>query len=463
MATILAEAPVQNRSTELLQIYESDGLYALLRQFPNLADDLGRDGKTNTFKRSSIGVERTVVAFQTQFKYQWVMARMTAAIPPDGLRAILKGTVAYDDSDKRIKWYDANGPGIYLVGLAVEGRRGMFLSRNEIEDLRRRLQRYCDGYQALVRQDNSHQSDINFVKQTDRALGTPPSGRQARFIDNRQELERALVFRERLGSRCNMHLDPTGDVIQIQSPLYVGCSDKLQNRTKDYLVKNPTGVNKLLTLTMSLIKGMGLTPKPVVRVALLVWEDSMLARAERLVAALASSYVSQHGFNATEAGGQSGVAHPADLVSAEKRVFGTWQHMTQNLESAIRDMDKRIDFIDRLNSLSSSQDDLAKRINEYGQPSFKMEVPMSVVKERANTLNQKLEDRRRRHHIAMKFDALNRLLFPDRMVKDAEHQLSLEEADEGERGDTEEAPAEASDASSLLNQDRMEREIIELD
>lgn len=59
--------------------------------------------------------------------------------------------------------------------------------------------------------------------------------------------------------RCDRQLDPTGKVRQVQSPLYVGCSIDLRERTGKYKLHSRGGllsVNKPLCLVVNILSAL---------------------------------------------------------------------------------------------------------------------------------------------------------------------------------------------------------------
>ncbi|KAK7419483.1 hypothetical protein QQZ08_010853, partial [Neonectria magnoliae] len=354
-----ADAPLESVTTTLLKTLQADGYYALFLKFPTLANNIRNARLNPSFRKVHIGTEKTVSSFDSELKLGWTLAKLTAAIPKKGLEAIMRGTVAYDSiTDPNIGWYPRKGPGIYVVGLAVSGRAGKWLSRNEIEQLRRLIKQYCRGYMALVNGASVSNSDVLFVRSVDGQFPGSVKGRKSRFIDNADELARVNALHEALGRRCSTQSDPTGDVFQIQSPLYVGCSDKLQNRTQDYLKPNVNNINKPLGLTMSLTSETGKPAQVFVQV------ENQLPVAERLVTTLANSYVCQDGFNATEAGGKLGGAKVADFAEAEIKVYARNKHLEENIDAVLNDTVDRIDCLTKLEDLIAVQNDVDRHVEE---------------------------------------------------------------------------------------------------
>lgn len=285
-----AEAPLQNFTTSLLPVLTEKGIYPFLCRFSDLADSIRDATLKPEFKQANIDTDRTVMSFDTDFREQWLMARLTLAIPLDLIKSILAGTVAYDNHAKpSTDWYPLSGPGIYVVGLKVDGRNGKFLSRNEISRLRALLERYCQGYLAIQMQSPPNHPDSEFVKEVYRQLYDSKPSSKTLFVDSEEELQRICCLVVSLGRRCDKQLDPDGSVQQIQSPLYVGCSDFQEETTKHYTNRAVDGINKSLGITLSLLEMMGLPSTAFCRCATPIWDESHMKKGERLVTTFAST------------------------------------------------------------------------------------------------------------------------------------------------------------------------------
>lgn len=362
-----AEAPLQNLNTSLIPVLEKESFYAFVRRFPELANHVR--GARATFNKANITMDRTISHFDVEFRQQWTMVKLALMIPEDLLKSILGGTVAFDSFNKPSQnWYPREGPGIYVLGLQVDGRQGKFLRRREIEALVVNLQKYCNGYLAIVAGHPASHADVAFAKGIDGQLTR--TGRAARtlFINNQDELARVRCLVTGLERRCDSRLDPTGLVAQVQSPLYVGCSDKLEQRSKDYLNRNITSINKPLGLVLSILESMGLKSSISFRVASPCCDDLLMVRGERLVAVLASAYVSQDGFNATEAGGKPGKAGLDKFEEATLQVYGLHSSAEANVDSAFADMKQRLEFLIDLGRLEEEQGELSRELRSLELP-----------------------------------------------------------------------------------------------
>lgn len=126
------------------------------------------------------------------------------------------------------------------------------------------LERYVGGYSVLTsnmiakQRSDGQTKDLEWVRDVDRAynLGLSPISlpSTARFMLSSSDLSHvsSLIaqFKERMHDAS---LNPTSQIRQIQSPLYVGCSTELQKRIEGYSLRRKlTGINKPLRLPVSL-------------------------------------------------------------------------------------------------------------------------------------------------------------------------------------------------------------------
>lgn len=278
------------------------------------------------------------------------------------IKAVVGGTVALD-SAKGLQWYDAPGEseaaggGVYMIGLSRLGGNGEFLTVPEIRQLIDGLRRYGEGTRLLIkgrRASPEDQAKIDFVKQVDKAYhptyGTPGTPRFSGM--NTVAINDLIRSLER---RCRPNADPT--VRQKQSPLYVGCSGQLQSCLKSYREDQKlVGVNKLLALTVSVLRVLNLRVSMTVKVAIRVWEEGQLQLAEQLVAVMAQSLVTQTGFNTIAAGRSTDDrTGPQGYMAAKKVVMedNTW--MEQNLDETLAETQRRKDLLEEF---EDTQDDL---------------------------------------------------------------------------------------------------------
>ncbi|KID98713.1 hypothetical protein MAJ_05369, partial [Metarhizium majus ARSEF 297] len=371
-----ANAAFVTPATDVLDAYNRrNSMHDARREFPKLLNDLRSPAVRDRLKRAKIGVAQTIEAFEKGYETDYVVFKLAMSMSPLSFRAVLSGTVAWQAAQTTSHhWYSAVGPGVYAVGVAVNGRGGKFLSAQEIRRLARGIDRYSAGYDALQtprnRRTPTQVQDVRYLRSVDNAISAcAASVRGGRSIVNLSEQQRVLLFAERLRERAQAveSVDPTGQVIQVQSPLYIGCSDKLENRTRHYVAPvNLGNINSLLALTLNVLETMNLPSTLYVRPVIRIWERHQLAYAERLVTTLAESLVAQNGFNAREAGGQAGSTQ-ADFQSAKKDVFSVKPFLQQHIAGVDPVLDDRLNAIQEVKRLMQYLSNLDQEIGETEQ------------------------------------------------------------------------------------------------
>lgn len=371
-----ANAAFVTPATDVLNAYNRrNNMHDARREFPKLLNDLRSPAVRDRLKRAKIGVAQTIEAFEKGPETDYVVLKLAMSMSPLSFRAVLSGTVAWQAAQTTSHhWYSAAGPGVYAVGVAVNGRGGGFLSAQEIRRLAEGIDRYSAGYDALQtprhRRTPTQVQDVRYLRSVDNAISAcAASVRGGRSIVNLSEQQRVLLFAERLRERAQAveSVDPTGRVIQVQSPLYIGCSDKLENRTRHYVAPvNLGNINSLLALTLNVLETMNLPSTLYVRPVIRIWEQHQLAYAERLVTTLAESLVAQNGFNAREAGGQFGSPN-ADFHSAKREVFHVKSFLEDHIDEVGPVLDQRLNTIQEVKRLMQYLADLEQEIDETKQ------------------------------------------------------------------------------------------------
>ncbi|KHN97396.1 uncharacterized protein MAM_04993 [Metarhizium album ARSEF 1941] len=334
-----ADAAFVTTATDVLNEYNRRGnMYDAKLQFHKLLDDLQSPAVCDRIRRARMGTTQTVQSFEKEHLESYVVFQLAMSMSPLAFRSVLSGTV----DERHLVFCHWPGPGVYAVGVAVDGRGGKFLSAREIETLAQGVERYSAGYDTLKT--------------------APPAANRGLEAGCQQfndpEQQRVLVFAERLRERARllMTVDPTGNVVQVQSSLYIGRSDKLENRTKDYQVPvRLGGINKLLVLTLNVLETMNLQSSLHARPVIRIWERHQLPFAERLVATPAESLVAQNSFNAKEASGRAiCMAIQTELMAAKVQVFSIRPFLRQHLRDVKTELEARLKFIDGLKWLSRS-------------------------------------------------------------------------------------------------------------
>lgn len=271
----------------------------------------------------------------------WVLLH---SIPRPVLQSLILRTVAYDHHQsghplcgEGYEFDTGSQPGVYALGISIDGRQGRFLTGNEMEtlyeDMKRYLSCYDHVYMARKRRTRINQTALDFIAEVDTVYGEVNGDEVARFVNSssRPGLGK-LVETLKKAHGAAMAADPTGNTVMIQSPGYVGCSANLARRRTDYIPSQNrsslTRCNKPYALTMSLLSRRGLQPKLHFTVAIRTWETGQLTEAETLVSLLAGSYVNQYGFNMKATGD---AADPKYVGHSERYVKVNQPHFRQNL------------------------------------------------------------------------------------------------------------------------------------
>lgn len=293
------------------------------------------------------------------------MFELFYTIPRKALESIVLGTVAYDVSNtvhgpgSEGMSYEIKGCGIYVVGISINGRNGEFLTGNELQELADNLDKYIlgcrmgagvhNGILERSRLTQDQQNAIDFAVEVDKTYGTwvhvvDRKWKPRYLLPNDRHNSRMSALLRSLQARAReaKRLDPTGQTRTIQSPLYVGCSSKMQERVEAYVPRTDiksafSKANTLYALTMSLLRRQGLHPVPKIISAVRTWKGSQLSRAEMLVAALANCYVTQDGFNINKAG-QTAETSGVSTSTAKQMVFGLKKFMKENVSQSLTDV-----------------------------------------------------------------------------------------------------------------------------
>ncbi|ROV91577.1 hypothetical protein VPNG_09714 [Cytospora leucostoma] len=295
------------------------------------------------------------------------------AIPRDMLKSIVLGTVAWDYYPRAsrtppgcYKTPKKRGYGIYVFGLAVEGRDGKWLTANELNRLIKDLRTYVLGYDMYMSNGGAWPNTSlarvetrDLVAEVDsqliehRTLVTGP-----RFVASehgRQGLVDLIASLQRRADK-SLEINPAGETPLIQTPIYTGLSSDLASRMPKHDVNSKDGLkssNKAHGLICSLMKLQGLQPRAVSVVAVRLWEKDDLWFSETLVCALANSLISQDGFNRTECG--SKVASDAPRLDPAGEDMSSFLH--DNLEATLVELRQRKAFLEEFRKLDSVMSD----------------------------------------------------------------------------------------------------------
>jgi hypothetical protein len=264
------------------------------------------------------------------------------SIPRAVLASILMGTVAYDQTNKDLVQYDADGSGVYVVGISLSAHNGAFLTGNEMASFVNDLERYItEAEVCLGVDDDPIPPRSRFIIDADNQYGIYAEA-VPRFIRGARSLNSMRQFLASMKRRRDamQKADASGTRRSHQSPLYVGCAVNMKRRLMAYGSKQYKStfeaVNNPFGLTMSLLHMAGLAPKEQFVSVIRTWQPGQLGAAEGLVAALAGSYIEQQGFNVQVCGQhrqEQGVSSDADATTY---VLLTSPHLTENVEASAR-------------------------------------------------------------------------------------------------------------------------------
>lgn len=376
------------------------------------------------------------------------MVLLLHSIDRTALQAIVAGTVAYTSALKQSKWLkmptelEGKVPGVYVIGLKRRGLKpedeGKFLNIKETEALIGGLERYvkgsrlCRTHATTSSLTAAESALVNVVGNVDwygghgTTSGNIPS---PQCIQSDAEFEKIVAVISMFKSCCDWTKDPTGLVRQTQTPLYVGCSIDLRERTNAYKRHVRGGlskVNKPLCLVVNTLTALNLPVDLSIQIAVRTWDGIPLPVAERLVTTVACSFVYQHGFNAIEAGG-TGTSTSRDNDSVLKKsaelLFGHMDTTKENLEATMAEIDDRADFLDNLEFVSEKAQDLIQQAEDLAKNEPRLNGATF------DKLKQEYLDRSL--HLAANVEKLDRLMQrKDVLLNTLETRLGLRKVDD---------------------------------
>ncbi|KAK3485756.1 uncharacterized protein B0T23DRAFT_326052 [Neurospora hispaniola] len=287
---------------------------------------------------------------------------------PTGLRdSLIQGTLVHDYVTDSVKYIEELGdrgtfPGVYAVGIAFRHRytaeRGAFLNYRECTQVISILENYAAAYRLLATSHEGSQLPpeaeqvIKDARELDKTCGYPheavedaSAGTTLHYLPTygSANIHKLEVFIESFKRRAKalQKLDNTGSTYMHQGPLYVGCTaGQMSERMKQHHYEPSMPAlpmkNMFLALTMGALLQIGLKPYTVGVPILPVWVGEHLPLAERLVTMLASSLISQDGFNGIQAGSKAGQdCDEAGLYVAEETTY-----FKNNLDRTLADADQ---------------------------------------------------------------------------------------------------------------------------
>lgn len=311
--------------------------------------------------------------------------RILHTIPRDILCSVVLGTVYYDMRKTRDypKTYShASGIGVYAIGIGVRNRQGKWLSANELTKVVKCMERYVKGYEIFkihrgVPTTSEHKSLHDLVKTVDSQFGNIDYSKgSVKFIEDDTKLIkiRALLGSLKKRAQLSLEKDAAGSTPMIQTPLYIGCSIQLENRMLDHeLTRNLSSSNKAYAFTVSVMAALGYSPVSKVVCVTRLWNMNQLSKAEVLVGALASCYITQDcgGFNRVECGDASGASTKKseqvlqlESRDAQEYVMSRCSFMYENLTASCDEMERRQAYLRGCEALSTLFQPLGETIED---------------------------------------------------------------------------------------------------
>lgn len=189
-------------------------------------EDVGQDKKYKT---------RTEKYLRTAMDTDWRNFVTFLSIPRPMLESIILGTVAWDyDAERgtdRGFYKQAQRFGIYVIGLAVQGRKGAWLTANEIMKLVTNVDRYLEAYDMWAEDEEWPKSGAgqrlkDFVAKVDNQLGLHKTG-APRFVKSAdgqeamEDLAKGLRKRAELSLELDASTVPVGPKVTYILPFFM--------------------------------------------------------------------------------------------------------------------------------------------------------------------------------------------------------------------------------------------------
>ncbi|KAH0441647.1 hypothetical protein CcaCcLH18_01907 [Colletotrichum camelliae] len=370
------------RESMLDALERDDSLYELSLCFPDLVNDL-------ISANMPYPPHDTIRQLSNDHNADWTSLELLHVMPRRLLASIVRGTVAYDCENKGIRGYDQKtdgslDAGIYVIGIYLKNRDHKFLTYDEITTIIGEIEGYIDAYRICKSgspKNTGEEAKVQAAVDVDGAfdksvVADVRSVRSLRFIKSDGGVEKMKCLVAGLRRRQRPLQDVAdASIAQHQSPLYVECSTKLQQRLKNYSTTNRMdSINKPLALLMCALKKAGLEPEFTQRVVLKTWQPAQLPTAERLVIAMARSYLWQDGFNVAEGGGKSGNAHTTD---AQVDVMTRMSFMSENVERTLQDIGDRARYLENFDAIRGAETEILSLAQTLDEDTFRIEQALA--------------------------------------------------------------------------------------
>lgn len=287
------------------------------------------------------------------------MRLLLHSIPRPVLRSLVMRMLPYDfwergSDNRRDLFYDFEGPGVYVMGLSVEGRHGEGWSINENIKLLAALKKYRNAIDACERRDaidawgNSQFTaqeveDLQVATDIDRQYSRSESWDGGIFLmprfassSNTEKSKHVNELISLLRSRNVGSWDP--NINSLQTLYMVGNSDDVERRKQSHrLISSLMNTPHLWGLLVSCLKYVGLEPEETCVPVCKSWKPEHTNQAEILVTILGGSLISVGGLNVHQPGLKPDRNPPSDKIFGQcrKHVWVNRGWFRANLEHTI--------------------------------------------------------------------------------------------------------------------------------
>ncbi|RYP73031.1 hypothetical protein DL771_003899 [Monosporascus sp. 5C6A] len=267
--------------------------------------------------------------------------------------------------------YPDDGPGTYVAVMAVSGRLGRFLTRDELGSLCDRITRYIEAFEAWqdcpdpARMTVPQRELLLFAKNVDRTYWPAAAGKEPLFLTpGRLPKVRCLLAMFQTWRAAASGSKPIS-----QAPQYVGCAARsIAARSKSHTppLANPDA-NYTWWLTMSRLRHMRLVPDVLLIAATRNWEPQQLPIGEILPGGTTDKIAKE----------------PRDWPQDREAVLERCSYLRDNLRESNESMEHRAEVLDSIPALSRDLYDLMGEIHGLEAEARELPDPRSLEDERA--------------------------------------------------------------------------------
>ncbi|KAI0019959.1 hypothetical protein F4780DRAFT_744760 [Xylariomycetidae sp. FL0641] len=260
--------------------------------------------------------------------------------------------------------YRLDGPGTYVVNVAVSGRQGRGMTGRELMTLTANLAKYitaydltCDLHDHGMRQLTADEDSLmSLAEEVDRAYTAPVRGRTAMLNSVGQRAKvRSMLKRLR-----EMQQRAKPDVPMAQLIGYYGCSrESTEERSHHHQPRkgwDPNKSNYAYWLFMSLMSYQGLDPEAVVTPVIRTWAPGQLPLSETIgtLMGMGGSLVEGWGFNVGYPGGTKDKPHKV-FTQEELGAKHHRPYLRENLAASIATLQARSAALEHLDGFDPNR------------------------------------------------------------------------------------------------------------